>query len=178
MREFASERSAFDDSLPEALKSLVGSGTRGQRVNTVRLNVDILIHRPIQDVFSFLVHWENASLWNSAVRKVTKTSDGPVGVDTEYWMSRELPQGPVENTFKVVEYEPNRRYSIQTTSGPTPFLYRYEFDQEGSDTRISLSGEGKIGGIADMLSPIASIAVKRGVEANLHTLRDLLESRT
>jgi len=101
-----------------------------------------------------------------------------VGVGTEYWMSRELPQGPVENTFKVVEYEPNRRYSIQTTSGPTPFFYRYQFDQEGSDTRISLSGEGKIGGIADMLSPIASIAVKRGVEANLHTLRDLLESRT
>src|SRR3989441_10904684 len=88
----------------------------------MRLNVDILIHRPIQDVFSFLVRWENASLWNSAVRRVTKTSDGPVGVGTEYWMSRELPQGEVENTFKVIEYEPNRRYSIQTTSGPTPFL--------------------------------------------------------
>lgn len=144
----------------------------------VRFNAEVVIKRPVEDVFSFVAHGENGSMWNSAVRQMRKTSEGPVGIGTEYWMSRQLPQGRVENTVQVVEYEPNKRYSIRVTSGPTPFLYRYEFEPQGGGTRMSLSAEGELGGVADLLSPIASIVVKRGVEANFQTLKKLLESRS
>ena len=143
----------------------------------VRFNAEVVINRPVEDVFSFVAQGENGPLWNSAVRQMMKTSEGPVGIGTEYWMSRQLPRGPVENTLQVVEYEPNKRYSIQITSAPTPFLYRYELGPQGGGTRLSLSAEGALGGAADLLSPIASIAVKRGVEANFRTLKSLLESR-
>ena len=143
----------------------------------VRFNVNVVINRPVGDVFAFVTRGENGSMWNSAVREIRQTSDGPEGLGTEYRMSRELPQGRVENTLRVVEYEPNRRYSIQATSGPTPFLYRYTFEPQGRGTRMSLSGEGELGGVADLLSPIASLAVRRGVETNLQTLKGLLESR-
>ena len=144
----------------------------------VRFNTEVVINRPVEDVFSFVAQGENGPLWNSAVRQMMKTSEGPVGIGTEYWMSRQLPRGPVENTLQVVEYEPNKRYSIQITSAPTPFRYRYEFGPRGSGTRLSLSAEGALGGVADLLSPIASIAVKRGVEANFQTLKNFLELRS
>ena len=143
----------------------------------VRFTVDVVIDRRIEDVFAFVAQGENASLWNSAVRAVRKTSEGLDGVGAEYQMSRQLPQGPVENTIRVIEYEQNKRYAIQTISGPTPFTYRYDFEPRGNRTRISLLGEGKLGGVADLLSPIASVAVKRGVEENLAALKSLLESR-
>ena len=142
----------------------------------VRFTVEVVIARPVEAVFSFVVRAENGSMWNSAVREVRKTSEGPVGVGTEYSMSRHLPQGRVENTLQVVEYEPNERYAIRVTSGPTPFFYRYTFEPLGDRTRMSLSAEGALGGAADLLSPIASIAVKRGVQANFRTLKTLLES--
>ncbi len=143
----------------------------------VRFNAHVVIDRPAQEVFAFVAHGENGPIWNSAVREVRKVSAGPEGVGTEYWMSRQLPRGRVGNTLRVVEYEPNQRYSIQVTSGPTPFLYRYTFEPAGSGTRMSLSAEGVLGGVADLLSPLASIAVRRGVEANLRTLKGVLESR-
>ncbi len=142
----------------------------------VRFTADVIIARPVETVFSFVARAENGSMWNSAVREVRKTSEGPVGVGTEYRMSRQLPQGSVENTLQVVEYEPNERYAIRVTSGPTPFLYRYTFEPQGDRTRMSLSAEGSLGGAADLLSPIASITVKRGVQANFQTLKAALEA--
>jgi uncharacterized protein YndB with AHSA1/START domain len=144
----------------------------------VRFKAEVVIKRPIEDVFAFVARAENAPRWNSAVRQVKKLSEGPIGVGSEYWMSRQLPRGPVENTFQVVEYEPIRKYAIQTTSGPTPFLYRYEFERQGDGTRMVLSAEGELGGAAAWFSPIASAFVKRGAEANLKTLKDILESRS
>lgn len=142
----------------------------------VRFRAEVTIARPIEAVFSFVARAENGSMWNSAVREVRKTSEGPVGVGTEYRMSRQLPRGRVEDTLQVVDYEPNERYTIRVISGPTPFLYRYTFEPLGDRTRMSLSAEGSLGGAAALLSPIASIAVKRGVAANLQTLKALLES--
>lgn len=141
----------------------------------VRFTAEVVTARPVEAVFSFVARAENGSMWNSAVRDVRKTSEGPVGVGTEYWMSRQLPRGIVENTLQVVEYEPNEKYAIRVTSGPTPFLYRYTFEPQGDRTRMSLSAEGSLGGAADLLSPIASIAVKRGVQANFQTLKAVLE---
>lgn len=142
----------------------------------VRFRAEVVIDRPVEAVFSFVAHAENGSMWNSAVREVTKASDGAVGIGTEYRMSRQLPQGRVENTVQVVDYEPNERYAIRVISGPTPFLYRYTFEPRGDRTRMSLAAEGSLGGAADLLSPLASIVVKRGVQANFQTLKDLLES--
>lgn len=142
----------------------------------VRFTADVVIERPVQLVFAFVARAENGSMWNSAVRQVRQSSEGPVGVGTEYSMSRQLPSGPVENTLQVVDYQPNKSYAIRVTSGPTPFQYRYRVEPLGDRTRVSLSAEGSLGGPADLLSPIASIVVKRGVQANFETLKALLES--
>ena len=47
----------------------------------------------------------------------------------------------------------------RTTSGPTPFTYHYRFS---ANTRIDLEAEIELAGVAGLLGPIASHAVKRG----------------
>jgi len=142
----------------------------------IAFEVNVVISRPTEEVFRFVADGRNAPRWNSAVQEVKLVSEGPVALDTEYWMARELPRGRVENTYRIVEYEPNERLSIKTTSGPTPFLYRYTFDPVGSGTRLSLKAEASLEGVPRLLSPVASRVVKRGVEANFETLKTLLES--
>jgi uncharacterized protein YndB with AHSA1/START domain len=133
------------------------------------------INRPIEDVFQFVADGRNAAQWNSAVKNVWQTSDGPVRVGTTYRMVRELPQGRVENTYSVIEYIPNRKLSIQTTSGPTPFVYRYSFKPVASGTELALKAEVDLGAV-NVLAPIAGRAIKRGVEANFSTLKRRLEA--
>src|SRR3990170_8673794 len=94
----------------------------------ITFETDVSIRRSPEAVFRFVADGQNAPLWNSAVRAVSKITDGDVAVGTRYHMVRELPMGRVENTYQVVEHDPHETYSIMTLTGPTPFRYRYRFE--------------------------------------------------
>lgn len=65
---------------------------------------------------------------------------------------------------------------IRTTSGPTPFLYRYVLVGEEGSTVVELAAEVELGGIAGALGPLASRGVKRGVDSNFADLKRILEA--
>ena len=46
---------------------------------------------------------------------------------------------------------------------------RYRFTDEGSTTLVELTAEVELGGLAGALGPLASRAVKRGVDSNSPT---------
>ncbi len=145
-----------------------------------------MIERPVVDVFEFLADGENGSKWNSAVLAVRKISEGPVGVGTKYWMARQLANRRVENTYEVIEFESNKKLSIEIKSGPTPFVYRYTFEAVEKRTNLSLMAEAEKEGLVEVLGVKARLApesfltsfVKKGVESNFKTLKNLLEHNT
>ncbi|HKZ24094.1 MAG TPA: SRPBCC family protein [Thermoplasmata archaeon] len=142
----------------------------------ITFETEVSIRRSSEAVFRFVADGQNAPLWNSAVRAVSKITDGDVAVGTRYHMVRELPMGRVENTYQVVEHDPHETYSIMTLTGPTPFRYRYRFEATEQGTRVRLAGDAQLGGVAGLLGPLAAATVRKGVDANLQTLKRLLES--
>jgi uncharacterized protein YndB with AHSA1/START domain len=130
----------------------------------------VRIARPVEQVFAFVSDPRELPRWNSAVRAVQPRSD------TTFVMRRELPSGPAENGLEVFEREPPARLGIRTTSGPTPFTYRYTFTADGGATVLELDATAELGGAASLLGPLAARAVKRGVEANFATLKGILEA--
>jgi hypothetical protein len=94
-----------------------------------------------------------------------------------YSMERELPTGRVENRLEVFAREHPATFGIRTTSGPTPFSYRYRFTSDGSDTVVHLDATVKLPRLAATLGPLAARAVKRGVDANFAALTRTLEAR-
>ena len=151
----------------------------------IKFEVTITIHRPLEDVFRFVAQGENGSKWNSAVKEVKQISEGPIGVGTRYWMLRELPSGKVENTYEIIEFEPNKKLSIKIVSGPTPFFYRYTFEPSGQSTQLSLDAEVDKEGLVEVLGTKARIApeflltrfFRGGVESNFKSLKSILETR-
>lgn len=131
----------------------------------ISFDTSVRIARPVDDVFMFLADPMRFPVWNSAVTSVRRTSA------TTYTMRRELPTGGADNGLEVVELAPPAVFAIRTTSGPTPFAYRYTLTGEPGATVVALDAEVKLG----LLGPIAARAVRRGVDANLATLRDALE---
>jgi hypothetical protein len=65
---------------------------------------------------------------------------------------------------------------MRTTPGPTPFTYRYRFRDQGGATDMELAAEVEFGGLAGALGPLASRAVKRGVDFNFADLKRILEA--
>jgi uncharacterized protein YndB with AHSA1/START domain len=134
------------------------------------------IELPIDDVFAYVSDPLNFPRWNSAVEAVRKTSAGENGVASTYSMERELPTGRAVNDLEVVARERPREFAIRTTSGPTPFHYRYRFSAEDGETVVQLTAEVELQGAAAFVPQLARRAVKRGVDDNLATLRRILEA--
>jgi len=134
------------------------------------------INRPSEDVFAYVSDPRNFPRWNSAVEAVRKTSAGDTGVASTYLMERALPTGRAINELEVVTREWPREFTIRTTAGPTPFRYRYAFSAENDATVVHLNAEVDLIGPVALLPQLARRAVKKGVDDNLATLKQILEA--
>jgi uncharacterized protein YndB with AHSA1/START domain len=142
----------------------------------VNFETSVRIDRPVEQVFDYVSDPINFPRWNSAVQAVRETSPGADGVGTTYLMERELPGGPAENALEVVAVRRPTEFEIKTTSGPTPFVYRYRFTDDGGATLLELVAEVELSGLAGTLGPLATRAVKRGVDSNFADLKRILEA--
>jgi uncharacterized protein YndB with AHSA1/START domain len=132
------------------------------------------IARRREEVFAYVADPSRLAEWNSAVERVTPLAGGAPGRDARHLMQRRLPTGPATNELAVVARPPHELL-IRTLTGPTPFVYRYAFTETHASTRITVHCDVTLAGAAAVLGPLAAAAVKRGVDANLGTLRALLE---
>ena len=140
----------------------------------MKFETSVRIERPVEEVFDYVSDPTTFPRWNSAVQAVRPTSTEG-GVGATYTMVRELPGGRAENDLEVIGLENPKEFDIRTTSGPTPFVYRYRFSGDGDGTLIELDAEVELGGIAGALGPVASRVVKRGVDSNFADLKRILE---
>ena len=135
------------------------------------------IKRPAEEVFAYVGDLRNLPAWNSAVQAVRPTSPATSGVGSTFSMKRELPSGPARNELAVITSTPPREFTIRTTAGPTPFLYRYLFAAQNGETVVQLDAQVELDGVATRLPQLARRAVKKGVDDNLATLKMILEKR-
>ena len=142
----------------------------------IAFETDLRINRPVEEVFAYVSDPLNFPRWNSAVQAVRKTSAVQNGVASTYTMERKLPTGPAVNELEVVASEPPRTFAIRTTSGPTPFLYRYQLSEENGEALMKLDAEVELPGAASFLPQLARRLVKKGVDDNLATLKQILEA--
>ena len=140
----------------------------------MNFETSVRIERQAEDVFDYVSEPENFPHWNSAVQAVRRTSgEGDVG--STYLMERDLPGGRAENELEILTRSRPTEFDMRTTSGPTPFTYRYRFVSEDGATEVQLAAEVELSGVAGALGPLATRAVKRGVDANFATLKGILE---
>jgi uncharacterized membrane protein len=142
----------------------------------IAFETDVRIDRRIEEVFAYVSEPGNLPRWNSAVQTVRKTSAGDNGGPSTYTMERELPTGRAVNELEIVASESPREFAIRSTAGSTPFLYRYQLSAENGETIVKLDAEVELPGAAAFLPQLARRLVKKGVDDNLATLKQILEA--
>jgi Polyketide cyclase / dehydrase and lipid transport len=143
----------------------------------ITFQTSVRIERPIEEVFAFVSDPLLFPRWNSAVQTVHQTSQERGAVGSTYSMQRQLPTGQVTNDLEVFVRETPTKFGIRTTSGPTPFRYRYRLASTGAAGAIvQLDARVELSGVTSVLGPLAARGVRRGVDANLAALKDVLEA--
>ncbi len=142
-----------------------------------KLEISIVINRPVEEVFAFLSNPENGPKWSSGGAEVKKTLEGPIGVGATYRSVRTFLGQRIEGENEVTEYEPNRSYATKSKSGPFPIQGRVTFERVEGGTRVSGTLVGEPSGFFKLAEPLLVSMFKRQFEADLANLKDLMEAR-
>jgi uncharacterized protein YndB with AHSA1/START domain len=142
-------------------------------------HITIHISRPPAEVFAFVADPHNMPAWYEAVDHVTKTTNGPNGPGAQYHVTRTLPGGQAHNDIELTEHQPNRRVTLESLNGPTPFRYSYALEPAGPRTRLTLEGRISSAGLPGPMGQLDGVATqlfKRGMRQNLNQLKRIVEA--
>ncbi len=141
-----------------------------------KVEIGIVINRPVEEVFAFLSNPENNPKWNSVSSEVKITSAGPIGVGTTYRAVIKALGRRIEGENEFTEYEPNRKFTFKSKSGPVPLESRWTFERVEGGTRVTETGVAELGGFFKLAEPLLVRMIKRQSEADLANLKDLMEA--
>ncbi len=143
----------------------------------MRIEASATIHRPAEEVFSFATDVGNIPLYAGPVTDAKQTSDGSPGVGTTQTRVTQILGRRFESNYEITEFEPYASYKAKTTSGPVPIVESMAFREHDGDTDVTLAGDVEAAGFFKLAEPILARILKRQVEHDLATLKELLEAQ-
>jgi uncharacterized membrane protein len=143
----------------------------------VRFDLDIVIDRPVEDVFAYVTDVRNLPEWQeSAIEADWVEAAGP-GKGARLHERRELLGRTIESELEVTAYEPNRRFDLKALSGPVRFEVSHRFEAANGGTRVLLATEAEVGGMLRFAGPMVARQAERQMRADLERLQQVLESQ-
>ena len=142
----------------------------------VKVKTSVVINRPVEEVFKFADDPNNDAQWQTGLIESKQTSEGDVGVGTTFLSVNQFLGKRLESTLEITEYEPNRRVSIKSTSGPIPITGTTTFEEVEEGTKVTFEAEGDVSGLFKLAEPIVARTAQRQFEGNFLTLKDVLEA--
>ena len=144
-----------------------------------RMERSIIINLPVEEVFAYAEDPRNNAEWNAWVLDTAMENDKPIAVGDRFTSTVKFLGKTMHSEAEITEIVPNQRGSIRTTTGPITATGSRIVEPVEGGTKFTQTMEadfgGVFGGLAESLVVRASL---RQGEADLQTLKDLLESGT
>jgi carbon monoxide dehydrogenase subunit G len=141
----------------------------------------IVIEKPPEDVFAFLMTPENDRLWFSTAIERRLDPEGPVGVGSKIHGVDRFLGRQAASMVEVTQHEPPRRSSIRSLSGPFSFTGDYIVEPANGGTRFTwvLDAAAGLGGLylGRLTDPLVTWAFRRRLRSALRKLKEVLEGR-
>ena len=143
----------------------------------IHIKGDIVIDRPVEDVFDYVADECNEPTYNTQMRLAEKISDGPIAVGTQYRAEVVSGGRPVSMVIEFTEYERPRRLASKTTMSSMDIAYTLTFEPVREGTRMRWSGEIEPHGMLKLMGPLVAWMGRRQ-ELQIWTgLKALLEGK-
>ena len=142
-----------------------------------RIEESVEIKRPVDQVFAYVVDAKTWSLWDSSILEAEQTSPGQMGIGTTFRGAIRAMGRRMAWTANLTEYEPNKSFSMTSTSGPIPIQGTYTFESVEGGTKVTLIGGAQFKGLLKLIEPIYIRMGKRELEGDHKRLKDLLEAQ-
>ena len=135
----------------------------------------IWIHRPVDEVFTFVSNKENDLQWQSGLVEVHQ-APGPVGVGTRIDEVYSFLGRKMDGKLEITEYEPGRKITTKSVGGPFHIQYSCILEAGNGGTQFTMNMEMKPEGFFTLAEPIVGANLKKSVDTDLASLKKVLEN--
>ena len=142
-----------------------------------RIEINLVINRPVEEVFAFVSNSENLPRWRSTSLEMKKTSDGSLGVGSTFKGRFTFLGRQFDGNVVVTAHEPNRVYVSKMAEGPFPLETGYTLEPVENGTRVTFVAEGEPGGFFKLAEPLVVSMAKRAYTTDLQNLKEMLEAQ-
>jgi carbon monoxide dehydrogenase subunit G len=142
-----------------------------------KFEINLVINRPIEEVFGFISNAENLPLWRASALEIKRTSSEPFGIGSVFKARFSFLGRPFYGDLTIIAHEPPEKYGTKVVGGPFPLEARYTLAPAESGTQLTLVIEGEPGGFFKLAEPLVVSLAKRSYEADLNNLKEMLEAQ-
>jgi hypothetical protein len=121
-----------------------------------RVSGEILIERPIEEVFDFVADQRNEPIYNPRMLQSEKITDGPIGVGTRFRATARSGRRTVEMLIEVTGFQRPGRLGSRTTMPSVDVDGGLTFEPAAGATRMSWSWEVSPSGPLRLLGPLVA----------------------
>jgi hypothetical protein len=112
--------------------------------------------------------------WQSGLVEVHQAS-GPVGVGSQITEVYSFLGRKMDGKLEITEYKVNQKITTKSTSGPFPIQYTYTLEPANHGTQFTIDMEMRPEGFFALAEPIVGANLKKDMESNLASLKQILE---
>jgi len=141
-----------------------------------KVEVSVVIGKPVEEVFAYVMDVGNWPKWNSYLPKVEQTSEGPAGVGTTFRGSSRFLGRSMEWTSDVTEYEENSKMAQVVTSGSMNMQMAMLFEAVQGGTKFTMAAEGEFGGFFKLAEGMVNRKWRAQMDESLSNLKKMLEA--
>ena len=142
-----------------------------------RIEGELVIHRPIAEVFDFVADERNEPRYNPRIRRAEKLAPGPIGPGTRFRVGAVTLGRTTGMTIEYTAYERPRRLASSIHMPAADIAGTLRFDPFPNGTRMGWSWEMRLRGPYKLLTPIIAGAGRRQERANWAGLKRFLEGQ-
>jgi uncharacterized protein YndB with AHSA1/START domain len=142
-----------------------------------RVKGEIIIHRPVEEVFDFVADERNEPLYNREMLRSQLLSDEPIGLGSRFRAVMSMRGRPVEMTIEFTDYQRPRLLTSKTHLSNMEIQGVLTFDPVPEGTRMRWSWELYPKGVLQLLRPLVRRMGQRQEETIWKGLKQVLEAR-
>jgi hypothetical protein len=144
----------------------------------VRVEGDITIEQPLEEVFDFVADESNEPKYNPRMTRADKITGGPIGVGTQFNSVMTGVGGAAEMTIEFTEFDRPRRITEKVHLSNMDIHGRLVFEPVPAGTRMRWTWDLEPRGAMRLLGPLVRRMGDRQEQKIWRSLKQYMENRS
>lgn len=144
----------------------------------VDIMTEIIINAPIEKVSAYASDPDHAPEWYANIHSAEWRTPKPLKAGSQIAFQARFLGRELSYVYEVVEWIPEERIIMKTTTGPFPMETTYTWHEiDGDHTRMELRNRGNPTGFSKAFSPLIGKMMRKATRKDLAKIKRILERR-